>query len=157
MRQGDSPSFPLDVEHTNPRAGHTTIAADGATLQISRLAAELSHDLRVPLSAIIAGLELLEAELGQNPAPAVEALLDRTAQAADRMMRMLDQNLAIDPVMVGRMRVNVDLGQVASQLAQTLPSSWSWQVPRSKWGGCRSYARTRTRCTPSSRTFSPTL
>lgn len=61
---------------------------------MSHLAAELSHDMRVPLTSIIASLELLEEELGDRPDPAVAALLDRTTLDADRMMRMLDQHLA---------------------------------------------------------------
>jgi signal transduction histidine kinase len=56
---------------------------------MSQMAAELSHDLRVPLSSIIAGLEMLEEELGEHPCPEIDALLDRTINAAGRMLRML--------------------------------------------------------------------
>lgn len=83
----------------------------------SRLAAELSHDLRVPLSSIVAGLEMLGEELGDHPEPAVAALLARATRAADRMMRMLDQNMTTDPVPDGGVLVDVDLGKVAYQLA----------------------------------------
>lgn len=83
---------------------------------MSHQAAELSHDLRVPLSSIVAGLELLEEELGDHPDPDVAALLARTAVAADRMVRMLDQHMAMDPV-AGRVLCEVDLGKVADQLA----------------------------------------
>ena len=84
---------------------------------MSRLAAELSHDLRVPLSTIIAGLEMLEEQLGEHPDPEVAALLGRTATAADRMMRMLDQSMTLDPIAVGPKPSDVDLDQVANQLA----------------------------------------
>jgi signal transduction histidine kinase len=84
---------------------------------MSHLAAVLSHDMRVPLSSIIACLEMLEEELGANPDPAVTALLDRATKAADRMLRMLDQNLTIDPVPRSQSRMDVDLDTVANQLA----------------------------------------
>ena len=117
IRQGGAPSIPRDRERTRPPARRAAVATDDATVQMSRLAAELSHDLRVPLSTIIASLEMLEDELGENPAPALACLLDRTTRAADRMLRMLDQNMAIDPVAGGRMRFDVDLDKVANQLA----------------------------------------
>lgn len=90
---------------------------DYATMLTSRLAAELSHDLRVPLSSIVAGLEMLEEELGDHPDPAVAAFLMRTTRSAYRMMRMLDQNMDIDPLPVDRVLADVDLGKVAYQLA----------------------------------------
>jgi signal transduction histidine kinase len=117
IRQGGSASISHDLEPTRPPARHTPIAADGAAMHLPVQVAELSHDLRVPLSSIIASLELLEDELGENPAPAVAALLDRTTKAADRMLRMLDQNLASAPATVARVRLDVDLGKVAKQLA----------------------------------------
>jgi signal transduction histidine kinase len=83
----------------------------------SQQAAELSHDMRVPLSSVIASLEMLEDELGEHPDPAVEALLARAQQAADRMLRMLDQHMTIGPVPLGRLLTDVDLGKVAHQLA----------------------------------------
>jgi len=89
-----------------------SIAAPGAAMLVSQLEAQLSPDLRVPLSSIIASLEMLEEELGQNPDATVAALLDCTAKAADRMLRMLDHSLDVGPV-----RCDVDLSEVAYQLA----------------------------------------
>ena len=60
---------------------------------MSQLAAELSHDLRVPLSSIVASVEMLEDELATTRTGRSTALLDRTTRAADRMARMLDQNM----------------------------------------------------------------
>lgn len=85
--------------------------------QRSQLAAELSHDLKVPLSSIVAGLELLETELGEKPTPAAVALLACSARAAGRMLRMLDQHMIGDAVGVHRMTEDVDLDKVAHQLA----------------------------------------
>lgn len=106
-----------DPERTRSPASRTPVAADSAAMLVSQLAAQLSHDMRVPLSSIIASLEMLEEELGKEPDPAVASLLDRTTKAAHRMLRMLEHNMAIDPVAVGRTSVDVDLGGVAHQLA----------------------------------------
>jgi signal transduction histidine kinase len=86
-----------------------------ATL-MSQLAAELSHDLRVPLSAIVASVEMLEDELSDHPDRAVAALLTSATRAIGRMDRMLNQNMGFgtsDPR--GNVR-EVDLQRVASQL-----------------------------------------
>lgn len=86
-----------------------------ATL-MTQLGAELSHDLRVPLSAILASVEMLEDELSDHPDRAVAALLTSATRAIGRMDRMLNQNMGFgtsDP------RANVrevDLQKVASQL-----------------------------------------
>ena len=83
----------------------------------AQLAAELSHDMRVPLTSIIAHLEMLEEELGENPDPAIAVALARTMRAADRMERMLDQRMGAGPVAIGRTDAKVDLCKVAHQLA----------------------------------------
>ena len=61
---------------------------------VDALRAELSHDLRVPLSSIMASLEMLDDELGAHPDPTVGVLLSRSNRAAHRMLRMLEQHLA---------------------------------------------------------------
>ena len=83
---------------------------------VSQLAAELSHDMKVPLTAIIASVEMLEEELGQDPGRAVDALLNRTTRAADRMARMLEQNMDFGVVGTAAAPVDVDLDAVARQL-----------------------------------------
>ncbi len=84
-----------------------------------QLIAELSHDLRVPLTTIIAQLELLEEELGEHPDPIVSGLLAGTIRAAGRMGRMLDQRMEADPDPRAGVRrlVEVDLCQLAHELA----------------------------------------
>lgn len=116
IRQGGPPSIPLDLELPNAPAEQIPQASDGAAAEVARLAAQLSHDMRIPLSSIIATLELLEEELGENPGPAVVAMLERTKVAADRMRQMLDLNMVIDPVACGPTRFDVDLYQVVHQL-----------------------------------------
>lgn len=89
----------------------------GAATVTAQLTAELSHDMRVPLTAIIAYLEMVDEELGVDPDPVVAALLARAMRAADRMELMLDQRMEIEPLTVGPTLVQVDLSTVAHQLA----------------------------------------
>jgi signal transduction histidine kinase len=87
-----------------------------AATVMAQLAAELSHDLRVPLSSIVASVEMLEEELAGHPDRAVTALLGRTTRAADRMVRMLESNMDFGALDEAAHRVKVDLGQVVQQL-----------------------------------------
>lgn len=87
-----------------------------AATVVSQLAAELSHDLRVPLSSIAASVELLAEELEDRTNPVVEALLNRTARAAERMGRMLDQSMAYGATGEEPAFTKVDLAQLAEQL-----------------------------------------
>src|SRR3954466_4111130 len=79
--------------------------------------AEFSHDLRVPMTSIIAYLEMLEDQLGRYPDAVVADLLAGAKGASERMKRMLDQRMEIGRGEVQRPLVGVDLCQVASQLA----------------------------------------
>jgi signal transduction histidine kinase len=72
--------------------------------------------MRVPLSAIIAGVEMLADELQHHPDPAVGALLTRTARAADRLSRMLDQHMELGGILDTPKLREVDLGAVIAQL-----------------------------------------
>ena len=84
---------------------------------MAHLAAELSHDMAVPLTSIIANLEMLEEQLGQSPDPEVGALLAGAQQAANRMSRMLNQHMEIDHGPADRILSDVDLASVAFELA----------------------------------------
>jgi signal transduction histidine kinase len=57
---------------TSPESGQT------AATVVSQLAAELGHDLRVPLSSITASVEMLEEELDDRTNPVIDALLDQS-------------------------------------------------------------------------------
>ena len=70
-----------------------TTRPPGLTTSRNELRAELSHDLRVPLSSIVASLEMLDDELADHADPTVGVLLSRSSRAARRMLRMLEQHL----------------------------------------------------------------
>jgi signal transduction histidine kinase len=94
----------------------TPQTGQAAATVVSQLAAELSHDMKVPLSSIVASVELLGDELADYPDRTVGALLSRTTRAADRMVRMLEQNMDMSAVSGAPVTREVDLGRVVEQL-----------------------------------------
>jgi signal transduction histidine kinase len=92
-------------------------SGQAAATVVSQLAAELSHDLRVPLSSISASVEMLADEL-EDRSPVIDALLKRAVRAAERMGRMLDQSMEYGAAGEEPDLADVDLGQVARQLVQ---------------------------------------
>ncbi len=91
----------------------------GPPKSLDELRAELSHDLRVPLSSVLACLEMLGDELGDHPDPAVGVLLSHSDRAAHRMLRMLEQHLdtGTGSHALAAALPRVDLGDVARSLA----------------------------------------
>lgn len=83
---------------------------------MSHLAAELSHDMRVPLSSILASVEMLQDELTDTADPAVGMLLGRAGAAADRMSRMLEQIMHFGSIDDDPEMHDVDLNKLLSQL-----------------------------------------
>jgi signal transduction histidine kinase len=83
---------------------------------MSHLAAELSHDMRVPLSSILASVEMLQDELADTADPAVRMLLARAGAAADRMSRMLEQIMHFGSIDDHPELHDVDLGKLVSRL-----------------------------------------
>jgi signal transduction histidine kinase len=95
---------------TSPQSGQT------AATVVSQLAAELSHDLRVPLSSVLASVEMLEDELEDQSSAVIDALLSQAARAAQRMERMLEQSMVYGVAGAEPGFVDVDLAQVVHQL-----------------------------------------
>lgn len=90
---------------------------DGQDLAVmSHLAAELSHDMRVPLSSILASVEMLQDELHDQADPAVRMLLSRAGAAADRMGRMLEQIMHFGSIDDDPELHDVDLGKLVGRL-----------------------------------------
>jgi signal transduction histidine kinase len=84
---------------------------------LAQMTAERSHDLKVPLTAIVASLEMLGERLADDGDQVVSLLLERSTSAAARMARMVDQHLrtaaaSVDGLPVGR----TDLGGVACEV-----------------------------------------
>ena len=84
---------------------------------LSQFSSELSHDLKVPLTGVVASLELLHDHLEAADDPVTAALLERCSASAQRMTQMLDQQLGItSPSMAEAPADAVDLGVVAHRL-----------------------------------------
>lgn len=84
---------------------------------LSQFSSELSHDLKVPLTGVVASLELLSDHLGDAVDPVAAALLERCSASAQRMTRMLQQQLSATAADVGPApTARVDLGSVAQRL-----------------------------------------
>ncbi|MCW2849794.1 MAG: hypothetical protein JWR90_3768 [Marmoricola sp.] len=104
------------LQATRVRSVSPEVRQTAATL-MARLAAELCHDLRVPLSAIVASVEMLQDELAEHPDRAVGALLASAVRASERMDRMLDQHMGLIDEDAAASMTRVDLQQVVRQLA----------------------------------------
>jgi signal transduction histidine kinase len=83
---------------------------------VSQLAAELSHDMRVPLSSIMASMEMLGDSLSDHPDRTVGALLGQATRSARRMLRMLDQHMEPRTMLQPTRLRSVDLRQLMEQL-----------------------------------------
>lgn len=57
---------------------------------MARIAAEIGHDMQVPLASIVGNIELLHEELRDHEDPAVSLMLVRTERAAHRLLRMVE-------------------------------------------------------------------
>ena len=88
---------------------------DSTTL-LSQLSAELSHDLRVPLTSITASIEMVAEELGDGAGPVVSSLLDRALGATQRMGRMIEQHMDHGVIANGTTGSHADLAWVARQV-----------------------------------------
>jgi signal transduction histidine kinase len=82
-------------------------------------AAQLSHDLRVPLTSIMSNVEVLQVELEDHPNRVVGELCDRVMRAGDRMARMLDHLVASQAGPGTQAAVpEVDLAEIAQQVVR---------------------------------------
>lgn len=90
--------------------------------EMGRIAAEIGHDMQVPLASIVGNIELLHEELRDHPDPAVSLMLGRTERAAHRLLRMVEGILHFNEVGLGHTREPVDLQATTDQaLADLAP------------------------------------
>ena len=84
---------------------------DGAAL-LAQLTLERNHDLKVPLTGIVAALEMLQDRDSHAGDPYAAVLLERCSSAAWRMSRMLDRDLMKAATTAGHEVIGTDLGRV---------------------------------------------
>ena len=115
----------LRLEFARARAEADTLRAHGEVLAEAnaalaaadaaraRLLRTLAHDLRGPLTSVIAAAELIGLSDPSEAAGYTETILT----AADRMLGLIDESLA--PAELGARAVEVDLGALARESART--------------------------------------
>lgn len=94
--------------------------------------AELSHDLRVPATSILASAEMLAEEIGDDSTPTVRALLQRLTGATRRMTVMLERTMDCaaewsSAPAIPTPREAVDLATLARQFVE---EAQPWLEPR---------------------------
>ena len=89
---------------------------DTLNWHMSGVAAELSHDLLVPLSSVVGSVEMLEDQLRGHSDKTVAALLGHAMRAGNRMVRMLDQSMTMHTPLKPTSKSLVDLAEVLHQL-----------------------------------------
>jgi signal transduction histidine kinase len=84
------------------------------------MAARVSHDLRMPLTALNASLELLDEATEGAQDPKVELLLDRARRSVDRMSGLVDGLMRLHELTQEPRRTEVDLEAVARRVCADL-------------------------------------
>jgi signal transduction histidine kinase len=101
-------------------AGGTTATATSE--DALRVAARISHDLRIPLTALTASLGMLEATPTTDADPVRARVLGSALRAAERMARMVDQLLLLNDAGRDLAVAEVDLAAMVAQVvADTEP------------------------------------
>lgn len=88
--------------------------------EMARIAAEIGHDMQVPLASIVGNIELLHEELRHHEDPAVSLMLARTERAAHRLLRMVEGILNFNEIGSTLSEAPVDLGSVTEQVLAEL-------------------------------------
>jgi signal transduction histidine kinase len=107
----------IELRLLRAQATRTPTTGKDAETLMSQQTAELSHDLRVPLTSMLASVELVQEELGESAGAVVGGLLERARTAADRMGRMIEQHMDHAAVLDQASPHLADLGRVARQVA----------------------------------------
>ena len=84
------------------------------------MAARISHDLRMPLTALHASLELLDETTDELADPTVARLLDSARRSVDRMTGLVDGLLRLHELTKEPQRDEVDLEAVAQRVCADL-------------------------------------
>jgi signal transduction histidine kinase len=95
-------------------------AAEPAPRPDVELAARVSHDLRMPLAALHASLELLDDAIDASHDPTVGLLITSARRSVDRMSGLVDGLMRLHELTKEPLRADVDLGAVARRVCTDL-------------------------------------
>jgi len=99
------------------------LSAEGAEAVPSadlEVAARVSHDLRMPLAALHASLELLDDAVAQTRDSTVDLLITSARQSVDRMSGLVDGLMRLHELTKQPLRTDVDLDAVAQRVCTDL-------------------------------------
>lgn len=114
----DSVSSILDLRQRklDAPAAAEAAAARGAHDEVVSVASQVSHDLRVPLTALSTSLGMLEESTPPDESPLRRNLLASALRSTARMASLVDGLLRLNDVQRGLDLVDVDLGEAARQV-----------------------------------------
>ncbi len=95
-------------------------AAKGAHLEVVSVASQVSHDLRVPLTALITSLDMLHESTPDEESPLRRKLLTSARRSTARMAGLVDGLLRLNDVQRGLELSDVDLGDAVTQVLTDL-------------------------------------
>jgi signal transduction histidine kinase len=113
---GRSLRLRLAVDGAAP-AGDEPDPAPRADLEV---AARVSHDLRMPLAALHASLELLDDAVAQTRDSTVDLLITSARQSVDRMSGLVDGLMRLHELTKEPLRTDVDLDAIAQRVCTDL-------------------------------------
>ena len=95
-------------------------AAKGAHLEVVSVASQVSHDLRVPLTALSTSLDLLHESTDDDESPLRRKLLASARRSTARMAGLVDGLLRLNDVQRGLELSDVDLADAVAQVLTDL-------------------------------------
>ena len=95
-------------------------AAKGAHLEVVSVASQVSHDLRVPLTALSTSLDMLHESTPDEESPLRRKLLASARRSTARMAGLVDGLLRLNDVQRGLELSDVDLGDAVTQVLTDL-------------------------------------
>jgi signal transduction histidine kinase len=97
--------------------------AESANIEKSAFIANVSHELRAPLNAIIGYTELLRESAQEEARAEEEADLDKVLTASRKLLSLVNEFLDISKIEAGRLTLNIDWYDASDMLTEAIGSS----------------------------------
>lgn len=99
--------------------------AESANIEKSAFIANVSHELRAPLNAIIGYTEMLRESAQEEARAEEEADLDKVLGASRRLLTLVNEFLDISKIEAGRLTLNIDWYDPGDMLTEAIATSQS--------------------------------